>query len=332
MQNTLTEDRGQNLFTTSTHTAHHWRPGFYFPSSNFKTVIMDPIPPSLNSKDQVLPNIHFATTNNTYHDNKYPNQDLYNDALALKQVKPLPSYKVNYLYDVVEKLNAKPRRPLTMAFQKSEYKNQYEEQESELAYEFDRPLHGRNYLDEDEKTNKFTEIIYDGNVKPTVPYRKPVDPSQIGVFNLLDPYLTTYNKEHKKWTKDQQNGIGKKNAVTIYDTEEATKAWGFGLKQNPIEENPRKNLPMRDDIWFKSETKQRQVHHPPQNVPHCGMTTEMKENYTIPSDVKAKEAKLCPIDTPFILPAHGLKSAYSTPGMYRSEYTNIGRGRPVPSD
>ena len=44
-----------------------------------------------------------------------------------------------------------------MAFQKSEYKNQYEEQESELAYEFDRPLHGRNYLDEDEKTNKFTE-------------------------------------------------------------------------------------------------------------------------------------------------------------------------------
>lgn len=63
-----------------------------------------------------------------------------------------------------------------------------------------------------------------------------------------------------------------------------------------------------------------------------GMTTEMKENYTIPSDVKAKEAKLCPIDTPFILPAHGLKSAYSTPGMYRSEYTNIGRGRPVPSD
>lgn len=30
---------------------------------------------------------------------------------------------------------------------------------------------------------------------------KPVDPSQIGVLNLLDPYLTTYNKEHKKITK-----------------------------------------------------------------------------------------------------------------------------------
>lgn len=65
---------------------------------------MDPIPASINSKDQVLPNIHYSTTAKTYHDNKYPNQDLYNEALALKQVKPLPSYKVNYLYDVVEKV------------------------------------------------------------------------------------------------------------------------------------------------------------------------------------------------------------------------------------
>ncbi len=40
MQNNLTEDRGQNLFQTSTHTAHHWRPGFYFPSSNFKVTLL----------------------------------------------------------------------------------------------------------------------------------------------------------------------------------------------------------------------------------------------------------------------------------------------------
>jgi len=268
MQNNFTDDHGQNLFQTSTHTAHHWRPGFYYPSSNFKTVLMDPIPPSLNSKSQVLPKDHFTTTANTFHDNKFPNQDLYNDALSLKQVKPLPSYKVNYIYDVVEKLNSKPRRPLTMAFQKSEYKDLYEEHDSELAYELDRPIHARNYLDEDEKLDKATKIAFDGNVKPVVPASRPIDPSQVGVFNLLDPYLTTYNKEHKKWTKEQQNGIGKKNALTIYDTEEATKAWGFGLKTNPIDEITQKNLPMRDEIWFKSEAKQRHVHCPPKNVPH----------------------------------------------------------------
>ena len=32
------------------------------------------------------------------------------------------------------------------------------------------------------------------------------------------------------------------------------------------------------------------------------MKTEMQDNFTIPSDVKAKESKLCPIDTPFTLP------------------------------
>lgn len=27
------------------------------------------------------------------------------------------------------------------------------------------------------------------------------DPSEQGVFTLLDPYLTTYNKEHRRWRK-----------------------------------------------------------------------------------------------------------------------------------
>lgn len=36
MQNNLEEDRGQDLFKTSTHTSHHYRPATYFPSSNFQ--------------------------------------------------------------------------------------------------------------------------------------------------------------------------------------------------------------------------------------------------------------------------------------------------------
>lgn len=336
MQNTLTDDRGQNLFTTSTGTAHHYRPGYYFPSSNYKSVLMDPIPPSLNTKTEVRPNIHFETTNNKFHDNKYPNQDVYNEALSLKQTKALPCYKVNYLNDLVEKLNSKPRRPLTMAFQKSEYKNEYEDMDSEMVYNLDRPIHRENYLFEDERADQLTKKVFDGHVPPQVPARKPIDPSQIGVFNLLDPYLTTYNKEHHKWPKEQQNGIGKKNAVTIYDTEETPKAWGFGLKQNPIpiDEVPRRNekLPMRDEIWFKTETKQNNVHCPPKPVRHGGFTTEIRDNYQTPSDVKAKQAKLCPIDTPYIQPASSGKAIMATPNMYQSEYTQIGKGRLVPAD
>ncbi len=62
-------------------------------------------------------------------------------------------YRVFFL-----KLNAKPRRPLTMAFQKSEYKDHYEPTESELIYLMDRPIHPRNYLYDDEIEHKLTEV------------------------------------------------------------------------------------------------------------------------------------------------------------------------------
>ena len=60
---------------------------------------------------------------------------------------------------------------------------------------------------------------------------------------------------------------------------------------------------MRDEIWFKTETKQRSVHCPAKPVRHGGFTTETRDNYVFPSDVKAKEAKLCPIETPFYQPS-----------------------------
>lgn len=34
-----------------------------------------------------------------------------------------------------------------------------------------------------------------------------------------------------------------------------------------------------------------------------GNTTEFRDNFKLPNDVKAKEAKLCPIETPFVLPS-----------------------------
>ncbi|CAF0873452.1 unnamed protein product [Brachionus calyciflorus] len=317
MENTLTQDRGQNLFTTSTHTGHHWRPGYYFPSTNFKPVVYDPIPQALNVKDEILPEIHFQTTNKVLHDNKFPNQDLYNDPVSLRHAKPLPSYKVNYMYEVVDKLNAKPRRPLTMAFQESEYKKEFEPREDELTYLMDRPIHRKNYLFDDEVNLKLTEKYFDGNVPSDVPPSRPIDPAHAGVLNLLDPYMTTYNKEHKKWKKEEWQGIAKKDPITIYN--------GEHIKNTPniLPESK----PMKDDIWFKSEVKHRQAYCPPKPVPNSGLTTEFRDMFIKPSDVKTKEARLCPIDTPFNLPDQSTKSVYVTPEMYKSEYTNIGKGK-----
>lgn len=61
------------------------------------------------------------------------------------------------------KLNAKPRRPLSMAFQKSEYKDEFEPTPNELTYEFDRPIHPKLYLHDDEVNEKLTEVSAIGN-------------------------------------------------------------------------------------------------------------------------------------------------------------------------
>lgn len=200
MHNTLTDDRRQDLFATSNHVGHHWRDSYYFPSQNFEQVLHNPIPPSLNVDDEVKPEVFYQTTHKTYHDNKYPYQGIYNEAVGLRQTKPIPSYKVNYIGDVVEKLNSKPRRPLTMAFQGSEYKSEFANKTDDVTYEFDRKtsIGPPGFLLRDELTSGPTKNMADGGVKPTVPVRK-FDPSEAGIFDLLDPYLTTYNKEHKKW-------------------------------------------------------------------------------------------------------------------------------------
>ena len=65
---------------------------------------------------------------------------------------------------------------------------------------------------------------------------------------------------------------------------------------------PREQLPMRDTTVFTTKTK---VPRPPKAlvpVPHGGLKSEQQDKFVRPSDVKAKEANFCPIDTPFSLP------------------------------
>ena len=121
----------------------------------------NPIPPSLNRKDEVTPEVHFKTTNQQTHDDKYPYQDLYNDPVGLRHNRPMANYRVNYISDVVERLNAKPRRPLTMAYQKTEYKDEFLTDKADPSYEFERTLHTgpRNYLLRDEVDLGPTRVI-----------------------------------------------------------------------------------------------------------------------------------------------------------------------------
>ena len=60
-----------------------------------------------------------------------------------------------------------------------------------------------------------------------------------------------------------------------------------------------------------------------------GLKSEYGGNYIQPNDIRSREANHCPVDTPFVLPPPGPKSAYSAPQMYKTEYKNVGSGKPV---
>ena len=79
--------------------------------------------------------------------------------------------------------------------------------------------------------------------------------------------MTTYNKEHRKWTRDQLKNEAKQDAITIYDTENLKNADYLNKNQNL-------SLNMRDEIWFKSDVKSRNVHRPLKPVPNRYIYTE----------------------------------------------------------
>lgn len=105
----------------------------------------------------------------------------------------------------------------------------------------------------------------------------------------------------------------------------------FGTKTNPVSEvrdvDDRQH--MNDDIWFKTRAKQRNVHCPLKIVPNRGALSETKEMFTMPTDVKAKNDRLCPVAFAAIQPETTKNVVFAVPGMYSTEYTNIGRGKPA---
>ena len=48
------------------------------------------------------------------------------------------------------------------------------------------------------------------------------------VVDLLDPYLTTTNKTHRRFKPKEWAGVAKKDVPTYWACEEYPKAWGHG--------------------------------------------------------------------------------------------------------
>lgn len=317
-------------FQTSTGVGHHWRPGYYFPSSNFQTVLECPLPPELARKNEIPRDQHYKTTTGTAHDYKAPggpygNRDpQYNKAPA--------HYKVSYTANKHEQLQPGGwKRPLTMGNQTTETHDRFRAQPDTLA---ERPKE----FDPNPQGFVLSNHHTDGPSKRVLPTTKneklkgkPFFVKDQGIFDLNDPYLTTTNKVHRRFKPKELNAYPKKNIATYWECEEYPKAWGHGLKHNPVPKDsvPREQPPMRDEMVFKTATRVRRIPPITNHVPHSGMKSEYGSHYDSPSDVKGKEATFCPVDSPFTLPAPGSKSTFAAPNMYKTEYQNVGSNRPI---
>ncbi|XP_074660236.1 stabilizer of axonemal microtubules 3-like [Tubulanus polymorphus] len=319
------EHRG-DWHLTSTGVGHHYRPGYYFPDSNFHSVLREPLPPNLAKQDEIPQEQKYPSTVTNAHDHKFLGGPYQN---PLHRKAP-GHWNVHYLKDHKEKLqNPGWRRPLTMGNQQSETQAQFNARPGlKDRYEFDPGP--QPFILKDHHTNGPSKVAVASGENDKMKGR-PFFVRDKNVLNLLDPYLSTTQRDHRAFKKDELKGYPKKDIATYWDCEEYPKAWGFGLKDNPLPKSavPRRQLPMRDETWFKSETKIRRLPYSAVPVPHSGLRPLYKASYATPSDVKMKEIHFCPVDTPWTLPAPGPSSAMKIPAMYKTEYENIGSKKTI---
>ncbi|XP_005105255.1 uncharacterized protein LOC101859880 [Aplysia californica] len=321
--------RRQDWHLTSTGVGHHHRPGYFFPDSEFKTLLREPLPPGLAKENEVTNDKPYLTTKEQFHDKKYPGL-LYKDP---EHKKAPGHWKVTYMKDLTEKLGQGGwRRPLTMGNQLSEMKAEYQSKAPEVKekYKFEEVYHPQNFLLQDHHKEGPSKVGAASTQNPKL-QGQPFYVKDKGVLNILDPYLSTTQRDHRMFTQGEMGDYPKKDVPTYWQCEEYPKAWGHGLHHNPLPKDnvPRGKLPMRDETIFPTATKIPRLPKALVPVPHAGLKSLYDESFQFPSHVNMKENYYCPVDTPFKLPDPGTKSVYTAPKMYNTEYQNIGSRKPI---
>lgn len=321
---TICQERN-DLHLTSTGVGHQFKEPLSFPPINFQRSVVNSLPRPLSHGDQVQD--FYKTTTGSYHNYK-PTQS----ALSNEIYKKAPAhYCVDYTEDTIKKLHVKPQRqPLTMGNQASEMKSQYTGREGiSLDTEFSNDVQPKN----------FRHHHVEGPVKQLVPSTcnkelagDTYHVQDRGVLSYHgDMYLTTTQKDHRAFKKQELSQYPRKDYGTYWECEGYPKAWGHGSKTNPLPPDsvPRESGPMRDPIWFKSATMIPRLPKSMQCVRNKGMCSEVRANFTSPSDEKRKVLFESSVSTPWEIKGPGPEEIFSIPKMYESEYQFYGGTRPV---
>ncbi|CAH8510392.1 unnamed protein product [Schistosoma turkestanicum] len=292
-----------DLFKTSYGVGHHWRKGFYFPDSDTMNKINKAHRPGLESEHAVKPEDHYQTSYKLVHDLKLPN-----DYMKCSQY-PLPPHhwNVHYINDFRSRfLSGGYRRPLSPSYQTTETKESFcnIDGPSELW----RPLSIQPFeLENHHKDGPSKNII--ASTKSACLSGRPLYPKDKEILRHLDPYLTTYMKDHRIWKPEEIK---------------ESKVFSLDPKSIPKEGMKIQKLPMIDTLKFKYPTESTRVRPITRHVPYTGLESIYQSEFKHPNNIFNKMDKQCPVDTPFTLPDPGIAIVHATPNMYKTEYSVIG--------
>ena len=286
-----------------------------FPPINFQRTATQPLPNSLTQGDNVRNPL--VTTTGSAHDYKTTH-------LSEKYThkKPPGHWGVNYVEDTLKKLNVKPqRKPLTMGFQTSEMRSQYQGKPGiPMATKFSSNMQAATSQHQSGSAVKATSGTTAQNI------------SDRGVFNYHgDLYLSTTQKDHRAFTKEEKSAYPRKNYATYWECENYPKTWGHGSKSNPLplDSLPGEKGPARDRIWFKTATTIPRLPKSHDPVPNKGLRPETLAKFGDISDAERKDLFYCPVSTPWELHGAGPAETFSVPRMYHTEYESYASRKPV---
>jgi len=312
---------------TSTGKGHEFRKSLVFPPVDFKRTVTQPLPP-LYQNNKTSPDNLYITTTGAAHNFKPTNTILQNDP----HKKAPGHWNVKYTADTIFKLQVNPQRqPLTMSNQESEMRSQYK----------GKPVVSlETFHASDHQPQIYRHHHTDGPLKKLNPSKDGLINSKRyplqdkGVFDYHgEMYLTTTHKDHRTFSSEELTSYPKKEYSTFWECENYPKAWGHGSNKNPLPTDSvaRETGPMRDTLVFKSATTIPRIPKRSKQIPNTGSTSEVRANYKNIHPLQRDELFHCPVPKPRTDGnEHPQRYDFGlAPKMYKSEYNNIGNGKPV---
>ncbi|XP_056652747.1 uncharacterized protein SAXO3 isoform X2 [Monodelphis domestica] len=224
-----------------------------------------------------------------------------------------PSYRLTPMIeravgikDLGEKIAARPfRRPLSMAYQKSETRDKYQGWPN-LGPETILRVGPQPWELADHHAQGPSQAMIPTTKNPVLA-GKPFHISDQGVLDRQQPYMTTTARAHRLFTK-KQLGICRPKSVKKT------------LQQSCAELNRRtvKTLPRAVGI---SQTQTR--------VPHRGALSLTQESFVAPQHPMSLPDRFCPLEAPWVAQRQAIPSLQNMPHLYRTESSRYGSLKPT---